>query len=111
MWTLAPVSTGSRQPLHGKDFLIDPYGDRVGRRVHVVVELLKLMPVNGSTVEWGDTIYSKRNKGCKRQRKISKLPIKNDKLGKTPIVSLEQSWYQENTTTRSWSFNPDRQGL
>ena len=62
---LVPVSNGSRQPLHVKDFFFDPKGDRVGRRVQVVIELLKLMLVNGSTVERGYKIHDKRNKWCK----------------------------------------------
>ena len=108
---LVPVSNGSRQPLHVEDLFFDPKGDRVGRRVHVVMVLLQLMPVNRSTVKWRDEKYNKRNKGCKRQRKVSELSTKYHKLGEAPIVSLKQSRYYKYVSTRGWSFNPDGQSL
>ena len=54
----------------------------------MVMELLKLVLENGSTVKWRDEIYNKRNKWFERQRKFSVLAIKNNKLGEAAIVSL-----------------------
>ena len=49
--TVWPLSIGSRQPVQGDNFILDPERERDGRRVQSLVELDDLFVKRTSTVE------------------------------------------------------------
>ena len=59
LWSLLPVSTGSRQPDQSVEFCLDPTGHRVGNRVHCGG---KLMLVGAVSVERRYKVDEERNK-------------------------------------------------
>ena len=61
-WSL---SSGSRQPVKDGNFILDPKGERDGRKVHLLLEVPQLLFELISTVEGWNDIPNKRIIGLK----------------------------------------------